>query len=74
VPGFRLIVNRTQRVNGGLHYHCHLMARRHNTWALCGVMVLHEEEMDRMRLICEAACIEVKDVVSAETAETAEGK
>jgi diadenosine tetraphosphate (Ap4A) HIT family hydrolase len=69
MPGFRVIVNRTQRVNGGMHYHCHLMARRYNTWALCGVMVLHEEEMDRMRLICEATSIEIKNAISPEATE-----
>ena len=61
MPNFRVIVLRTQIVNGTLHRHVHLLSKRGEDWCVVGVMILHPAEWDRFCLICEITEIEVKD-------------
>ena len=67
MPEFRLKIDYTQVVNGDTHYHLHLLAPRGDAWSVCGILLLHEEEWERFRLICEVVGIEI----SAHTTEAA---
>jgi hypothetical protein len=61
VPAFRIIIHRVQEVNGDLHRHLHLLSFHGGVWVIRGVIVLHSDEWERLRLICEVVSIEIKD-------------
>jgi hypothetical protein len=58
---FRALVYRVQNVAGNLHRHVHLLVKRGDDWAVCGVMVLHSAEWEQFGLICEVTSIGVID-------------
>ena len=60
MPGFKLFVTRICLVNGDLHHHVHLLAKRGDDWCVCGVLVLHSEEWNRLCLVCEVVSIPIE--------------
>ena len=61
MPGFRLHLASTQEVAGETHYHCRLLAKRDDRWCVVGVFALHQEEWERLLLICEVVGIEIEE-------------
>jgi hypothetical protein len=57
---FRMIVFRIRTVNGEQHYDVHLLVRRDEIWAVCGVLLLHPDEWVTMRVICEVVGIPIE--------------
>ena len=63
MPPFKLKLKHTRLVNGQPHYDVAMLAQRGDHLEVCGLLMLHANEWDALRLICEVVGIgiEVRD-------------